>query len=182
MLAGTFNGDLKALTDTNLLCSACPGGRTNDRIGATAENQCDQCMAGYAGTNCGTVCGGGAGENATYKAAGSMDGSGCDTCPAMVPGFYYAYSGSKFYTPRSLTRPGASSATQCVAEFAQLGELNANWYLDGNATMTNDTATNLEDCVEACRSDQGCQYITFDYAPTASKCQLKTKPSSGVDT
>jgi len=99
-----------------------------------------------------------------------MTSSDCSVCRQMDPGFFFAANGStQYYRPLSLTRAGASSAIECVAEFAQLGE--DNWYLHGNATMKDVDATTLDACVAVCRSAPSCQYTAFDYGN--NKCQIK---------
>lgn len=172
--AGTYNNVTKALTGTDdKPCTPCPTGKTTDSsrlTGATAESQCDQCREGYGGANCGSLCGGGTGTGATYGPARPVNSPACTVCPQMDPGFFFVANGAtQYYRPLSLTRQGAGSATQCVAEFAQLEE--QNWYLHGNATMFDVAATTLDTCVEACRSVSVCQYITFDY--DNNKCQIK---------
>lgn len=174
VFAGTYNNVLKALTGADdKPCTACPTGKTTDSsrlTGATAESQCDQCREGYGGTNCGSLCGGSTGTGATYGPARPDNSPACTVCPQMDPGFFFVANGAtQYYRPLSLTRAGAGSATQCVAEFAQLEE--QNWYLHGNATMFDVAATTLDTCVEACRSVSVCQYITFDY--DNNKCQIK---------
>jgi hypothetical protein len=96
----------------------------------------------------------------------------------MTSGFSFDYmADNKNFTPAVVARTGAESAADCLAEFAQI--VDAAWYMGGAATLTDvSSATTLQACVDDCKGDSTCQYITYDYASTGVKCQKKVAVNS----
>jgi hypothetical protein len=68
-----------------------------------------------------------------------------------------------------VSRLTAASLGDCLAEFAQI-EDNA-WFLGGAVAMTTTAAATFEDCVDGCKADANCMYLTFNYAN--SQCHKK---------
>jgi hypothetical protein len=133
------------------------------------------CAAGFGDSNCATQCGGGSG--ATYGPAGrSKVDPGCVACPAMSTGFSFDHMGNQNFTPAAVARLAADSAADCLAEFAQI--VDAAWYLNGAVSLAKDaSATTFDACVTACKGDDNCQFITFDY--DTNECFKKAaSPSS----
>jgi hypothetical protein len=125
------------------------------------------CAVGYGGVNCTTQCG----SNApTYGPAGRESGSDCEACPVIPRGFYFDYLAvNRNFSPAVVARPGAASAADCLAEFAQIEDVA--WYMGGPVAMASAGANTFEGCVSACQGDSACEYLTFDYV--AQQCWLK---------
>lgn len=176
MLAGTFNAELQP--NKTAPCSPCPQGRSTFQTGAISTDDCSVCAPGYGGAGCWLRCGGGSGVNATFGGTGREVGSDCQTCPAITTGFsFFDSSGDNKFMPAVVSRVGAESSAECLAEFAQIGD--GSWYMGGSVAMTSvANVTNFESCVETCRIDANCQYITFDYGmqPGNPQCFIKTAP------
>jgi hypothetical protein len=94
----------------------------------------------------------------------------------MSTGFSFDFMGNKNFTPAAVARTGADSAADCLAEFAQV--VDAAWYLHGSATLANitDTAASFDACVSACKDDDSCQFITYDY--DSNQCFKKVADAS----
>jgi hypothetical protein len=137
------------------------------------------CKPGFGGANCGSQCGGGA---ATFGVAGRpVSTPACDTCPAMTTGFSFDYeAANQPFTPAAVARTGADSAADCLAEFAQIED--SAWYMGGSAALANITgsvsANTFDACVTACKGDDGCQYVTYDY--DTKECFKKSAGSAST--
>lgn len=174
MSAGTYNSERRS--NTTAQCDACPAGKTTAVAGARSAADCDVCSAGYGGASCNTTCG--AANGATYGPAGRPEGTACETCPVMVTGFSFDYNGvNQNFTPAAVARQYADSPADCLAEFAQIAD--AAWQMGGLVTLTPvaDVA-NFDACVTACKNNDNCQYITYDYDAAAATpgagCSMKT--------
>lgn len=160
---GTYNSELR--NTNSAACDACPSGLTTSQAGGRSVADCNVCKPGYGGDACGTPCGG-SGVNATFGIAGRpVTDSQCDACPTMSTGFSFDYLAvNQPFTPAPVARIGAASAADCLAEFAQVAD--GAWYMGGSAALTNLTgsiADTFDACVAACKADDTCQYVTYDY-------------------
>lgn len=182
--AGTYNPEIR--TTKTAPCTACPEGRTTSQAGATTINDCSLCVVGYGGSDCNQRCGGGRGANATYGVEGS-EARVCEPCPAVANGFTFYYRGNQSaFVPAVVSRLGAGSAGDCLAEFAQITD--SAWALGGTVQLT-DVANiaSFEACAEACRTTSNCQYATYDYEASLAadnrtyvpKCSIK-RPSASA--
>jgi hypothetical protein len=79
-------------------------------------------------------------------------------------GFFFNFGGmSQQYAPAVVTRPFADNTADCVNEFNQFGD--TAWEVGGTVALEEVTeAKDFPACVEACKADERCQYITFDYS------------------
>lgn len=147
------------------------------------------CAPGYvsapdAPTVCGQQCSGSAstyGDNDR-----DLSAPNCKACP--TPGGYPFWFNAEpqLFAPAAVARLGATSAGECLSEFAQFNYMA--WHVGGNATMeaVPDAAT-FEACVAACTG--GCQYVTFDYVknvcerkmtiPTTDRLVVSSAPGGG---
>jgi hypothetical protein len=160
--AGTYRDKL---SESNTApCFKCPTGRSSSQPGAASIADCDVCAPGYgsapdAGTACGQQCGGSAatyGNNGRYLSAPI-----CKACPTPSGYPFWFQNERQLWAPAAVARLGATSARECLAEFAQFDYMA--WRMGGNATMEAvPAAVTFEACVAACTG--GCQYVTFDYA------------------
>lgn len=164
---GTYNN----ATQSNLTapCTTCPTGLTTSGTGSNRADQCNLCSAGYGGTDCATQCGG---ASATYGPAGSDAGTNCTTCPAMTQGFAFDYRGTSVdYAPGSIARSGASTASDCLAEFAQI--VDVAWWLNSTATpAASAAAADMTACAATCMGS--CMFVTLDYESGGSNCTTYT--------
>lgn len=180
---GKFNSEVR-LSDVgnNQSCTPCPAGLTTTEEGASspANSSCNVCAPGYGGASfvdcyIGKTCGGVNGAN--YGPWGrSPTTFACTPCPTMATGsggftFDFAQSTNN-YAPGSVARPGATSVSDCLAEFTQV-EDNV-WSLPSNLTATPDAADSLEGCTAACAEDADCMFVTFNYA--SDSCSLFLAP------
>jgi hypothetical protein len=100
-------------------------------------------------------------------------------CPPIEKGYFFDYDGTKMFKPAVVSRLGAESLGDCLAEFAQVGD--TAWYMGGDVTMTpvlvsdGDIDLQFLDCVSKCTAAAKCQYITFDY--TTGTCSMKAAGS-----
>jgi len=95
----------------------------------------------------------------------------------MTVGFTFFYGGSiRPFTPPIYARDWATSPAHCVAEFAQITD--AAWVMGGSADMITQTVTSFDGCVDACRVNPKCQYITFDYSN--NECKLKLRVLANI--
>lgn len=174
VVAGTYNGELRP--NKTAPCAPCPQGRSTFQPGAVGTEDCSVCAPGYGGLGCSLPCGGGSGVNATFGAVGREVGSECQACPQITTGFsFFDSSGNNNFVPAVISRAAAESSAECLAEFAQI--VDGSWYMGGSVTMTTvANVTSFESCVEICRTDANCQYLTFDYGvqPDNPQCFIKT--------
>lgn len=163
--AGTYND--KQRPDRTSPCTACPEGRSTFLAGSVSINDCSICAAGYGGAECSQRCGGGRGANATFGAAGRSVGSDCAACPAALNAFsFFHRSSHSRFTPDVVSRVGAESSSNCLAEFAQIAD--AAWSMGGAIALNHvPDIRSFDDCVDSCKSSAGCQYVTYDYEATA---------------
>jgi len=137
-------------------------------------DDCNMCAVGFGGTDCAIQCGG---NNATYGTAGREKDEPCVECPVIAVGFYFDYMAvNRNFTPVVVARPGAASAADCLAEFAQIADLA--WYMGGPVDMDLVDVGTFEACVDICKRDDDCQYITYDYNTT--QCYKKMVNSTGT--
>jgi hypothetical protein len=169
---GTYNSELRP--NTTAPCTPCPGHLTTSQSGSDSVNDCRMCAFGYGGVNCTTQCG----SNApTYGPAGREEGSQCEACPVIPRGFYFDYLAVNHnFSPAVVARPGAVSAADCLAEFAQIEDVA--WYMGGSLAMASAGAATFEGCVSACKDEGACEYLTFDYV--AQQCWLKKNAADGA--
>jgi hypothetical protein len=121
---GTYNSEIR--TTKTAPCEICPEGRSTFQTGGKSINDCSICVAGYGGDGCATKCGGGRGVNATYGGAGREE-TDCTVCAPISSGFTFYYRGQQSaFTPEVVSRVGAQSQGDCLAEFAQLAD--AAWF------------------------------------------------------
>lgn len=132
------------------------------------------CLPGFGGPQCSQACGG-LGDAATYGPAGREIGSAC--IPCQTAGKTYGFSfdwnmNNDVFTPRTISRTGASVSVDCLAEYGQL--LDGSWFIPlspgPQVTITNDIKTFAE-CVALCPMDSTCQFVTYDYA--AKTCSVR---------
>jgi hypothetical protein len=164
--AGTYRDILAA--DTTSPCPACPAHVTTSRTGGRSTDDCNLCAVGYGGQACATPCGA---ANATFGPAGRALNSDCEACPVIKPGYFFDYQGNnKPFAPATVSRAAAESLGDCLSEFAQIED--TAWLLGGTAAMSNTSATTFEACVDGCKVDATCMYLTFDYV--SSQCYKKS--------
>jgi hypothetical protein len=86
-------------------------------------------------------------------------------------GFFFNFGGrSQQYAPGVVTRAFADNTVDCVSEFNQFGD--TAWEMGGTVSLEEvPQAKEFPGCVEACKADDSCQYITFDYS--SSSCSKK---------
>lgn len=103
-------------------------------------------------------------------------GSECLACPAALNGYsFFQRSTNNKCVPAVVTRVGAESTSDCLVAFAQVAD--TAWYMGGAVPLTPVPGVGSFDaCVEGCRSDASCQYITYDYTAGAAEtsCFKKT--------
>jgi hypothetical protein len=88
--------------------------------------------------------------------------SDCEACPVIKPGYFFDFRGvNKPFAPETVSRPAAASLGDCLAEFAQIEDIA--WILGGSAAMSATGADTFEACVDGCKADERCMYLTFDY-------------------
>lgn len=136
---------------------------------------CSVLAAGYGGANGSVPCGGGRGANATFGAAGRAVSSDCTPCSAAINGYsFFHRSTNKQFVPDVVSRAMAETASDCLAEFAQV--VDAAWFMGGSVALTPVPGiSSFGDCIDSCRSDASCEYITYDYEVAAgSGCFKKT--------
>lgn len=168
--SGTYNDVLRS--SKTLPCTPCPGHLTTLQAGGASLGHCNACAAGYGttlgGEDCATQCGS---SSATYGQAGREKESACEACPAIARGFYFDYQAvNQNFTPAAVARPGAASTADCLAEFAQIGDFA--WYMAGSSTMEIVPVSTFDACVDNCKTDAACQYLTYDY--NINECYKKT--------
>jgi len=164
---GTYNDQLR--TSTIAPCTPCPTGLSTSQTGGSSIDDCNLCAPGYGGTSCATQCGG---TTSTYGPAERPIDSTCENCPYITPGYFFDYLAiNRNFSPAVVARPGAVSAADCLAEFGQISDVA--WYMGGSVAMaTVSSASTFAACVDACKADTDCQYITFDYV--TSQCSKRT--------
>jgi hypothetical protein len=94
-------------------------------------------------------------------------------CPSSTI-YKFNYGGTQLYESPVVSPPGSTTSSLCMPEFAQVE--NANWKLGSSGGMEVVAASNLQACVEACRSHASgaCQFATFDYnADDEGNCKLR---------
>lgn len=66
------------------------------------------------------------------------------------------------YTPRSVSRLGAATSVECLAEYVQLGD--SAWYLPLSSSegVTESPAQSFAACVDLCTTAR-CMLATYDY-------------------
>lgn len=160
-LAGTYNDAMRS--DRTTPCTPCPTGLTTSEPGASNLAHCDVCAEGFGGPQCATPCGTGD-QASAYGPSGRPAGSNCIKCPSQTVGFFFNFGGmSQQYAPAVVTRPFADNTADCVNEFNQFGD--TAWEVGGTVALEEVTeAKDFPACVEACKADERCQYITFDYS------------------
>lgn len=122
------------------------------------------CLAGFGGASCSTVCGGVA-SAASYGTAGRAIGTPCTTCASA--GNYYSFDWKRnndIFAPRTVARQGAISSIDCVSEYTQY--VDGAWFLPVSSnvatTVTNNVDT-FQACVDVCSRTASCQFVTYDY-------------------
>lgn len=172
-LTGTYNDQLRSNTTTP--CTACPDHLTTSQAGGRSLEDCDTCAVGFGGTDCATQCGG---SNATYGPAGREKDAPCEACPVIAAGYFFDYLAvNRNFSPAVVARPGPTSLGDCLAEFAQITDVA--FYLGGSVEMSPVAAATFEACVDGCKTDDDCQYITFDY--NTNTCLKKTASNNGIE-
>lgn len=173
---GTYNALLRA--DTTTACTACNTGLSTSTTGGRDSSACDVCATGYGEAACGQQCGGDFGAN--FGVAGREKDSSCDACPVMATGFSFDYLAvNQNFTPSVVARAGADSPADCLAEFAQISD--SAWYMGGSAAMEAvSAASSFDTCVAACKAEDSCQYITFDYDTSACSMMKATSQSGNT--
>lgn len=172
--AGTYSEGSRASNRTSP-CLPCPEGRSTIQAGGIDISDCSVLAAGYGGVNGSSPCGGGRGANATFGAAWRAVGSDCLACPSAFNGYsFFHRSTNRQFVPDVVSRVMAETAADCLAEFAQV--VDAAWSMGGSAALTSVPGTStFADCIDSCRSDASCEYITYDYeAGAGAGCFKKT--------
>jgi hypothetical protein len=99
-----------------------------------------------------------------------------------MTGFSFDYlAQNQPFTPLPVARAEASSAADCLAEFAHIED--AAWYLPvPDALLTTvSSATDFDACVAACKAAGDCQFVTYNYDGTSgNKCFLKKTEASSA--
>lgn len=123
---GTYNA-LSWQASTTAACTNCSTGLTTAAEGSSQADQCALCVAGYGGANCASQCGG-LGAAATYGPIGRS----VDTDPACIPcsnqstGYSFEWNkANDLFQALPLSKLGASSALDCVADLSQL--MDGSW-------------------------------------------------------
>ncbi|WIA23304.1 hypothetical protein OEZ85_000071 [Tetradesmus obliquus] len=169
------------------LCQDCPKGKTTLSDGATKASNCIVCPAGMgfptpaSSDECKTC------PVNTFGDPGREGGDyACQQCPANAASFNFyiggGATGENTITVKSVSEEGATSAQQCLLEFAAIE--TGNWYLPTFGALTSAltpvTATTADACRVDCSSDEFCQFFTFDYgteaAPTPT-CVKRVAPT-----
>lgn len=175
---GTFNSVLRS--DSTTPCDTCPQGYATSSPGATSASSCDTCLPGWGGSasprgsNCSTQCGGESG--ATYGPPGRDSSTRqCFSCGAHTGFSFDVFAKNQVYKPDIVARLGASSSADCLSEFGQIQD--DAWFLGGSVALTEATAAagsnmTFDACVQDCKADDSCQYITYRYR--TSRCFKKT--------
>lgn len=72
------------------------------------------------------------------------------------------------FVPKTISREGASSSVDCVAEFGQYQD--GAWYLPLQSNVSTNVSSNVQtfaDCVALCPASSTCQFVTYDYVDKA---------------
>ncbi|WIA29475.1 hypothetical protein OEZ86_011976 [Tetradesmus obliquus] len=160
-------------------CTPCPDGKMTSETGASDITQCDVCPAGKGTTS---TSNGACVEcpSGTYGSSSRAPSQlSCQACPTAIP-YSFAYGGDlNVFTSPVVSKEGSTSASLCMPEFAQVE--NGNWKLSSSGSMEAAVgASSLPACVEACRSQSSCQFLTFDYAAAdETKCMLRVGGGTG---
>jgi len=158
-------------------CTPCPDHLTTSQTGGLSLDDCNMCKAGYGGEDCATQCGGSSG-NATYGPAGRSKGTECLPCPVVKLGYFFDFQAvNQGFAPAVVARVSARSLADCLAEFAQVDDLA--WFMGGSVAMAPVEANSFEACVEDCKADAACQYLTFDYK--TRRCSKKVAANISLD-
>lgn len=177
---GTYNDQIRP-TKTDP-CTDCPTGRSTFQTGGSSVSDCSVCVGGYGGSDCSGRCGGGRGLNATYGAPGRTQGADCDVCLAITNGFTFYYRGNQSsFVPAVVSRLGAESSADCLAEFAQIND--AAWFLGGTARLNKvNNIASFNDCVESCRTTATCQYASYNYEASLAADNVTFVPECLIKT
>lgn len=171
---GTYNDQLR--TSKTAACTACPTGLSTAQTGGLTVDDCNVMALGWgisSGSDTAAPCGGSA--RGSYGPAARPAGSACVSCPDQNTGFSFDFLAvNRLFQAPVVARMYADSPADCLNEFNQV--MDAAWQMGGTAQMTPVAAANtFEGCVEDCKADNSCQYITFDYDTSAcSKRAAKT--------
>lgn len=193
---GTYNNAFKPAYSGGVAlqteCTACPAHTTTSVTGSKDVTDCNMCVVGFGGPDCATECGG-IGTSASYGKEGMAAGALCTACPNMAKGYFFTYAPTGTtttsghpYTPYVVSRIGATSTSDCLAEFSQIAD--ESWYLWYPELLHMivvdvpgaDKDAQFENCVARCKPGPNgdCQFATFDYtaAMASSQCWHKITP------
>lgn len=135
-------------------------------------------VAGYSGQDCSQQCGGVA-TAASFGPPGRLINSPCVPCSSQgkTVGFSFDFNmQNDLFAPRTVARPRASSATDCLSEYAQV--VDGSWYLplsSSQGTSTTKEVPSFAACVDIC-SATACQLLTYDYVDRSCMTRVSLTP------
>lgn len=77
------------------------------------------------------------------------------------------------FVPKTVSRDGASTSVDCLAEFCQYQD--GAWYLPLQSDIATNVSLNVQtfaDCVALCPASSSCQLVTYDYV--AKSCTVRS--------
>ncbi|WIA43795.1 hypothetical protein OEZ86_010215 [Tetradesmus obliquus] len=142
---GRYSTGGAVITSSNGNCVPCPLNKTTRIEGATTDAECDVNTFGD-----------------ISRAGGDF---ACKDCPGNLAS---AFNFLVDYNPKTLfvkpvSEAGATSAQQCLLEFAAIQA--DNWYLPttDSLSLPQVSSTGDADCMAACGANPLCEFFTYDY-------------------
>lgn len=151
-------------------------GLTTQTEGSTSSDSCNVCAPGYGETNCATACGGG-----KYSTGGGAIGTACASCPTMTGGgyvFYYNDDNNVYAASPAVSRSGADSVGDCLAQYNQVVD-GVGFIAHSGGTPTAAGDGSLTACLGECTT--GCMFVTFQYPAAGGSCTKYTPTGSGTE-
>lgn len=169
-------------------CLKCPAGRTTSDTGTTSIDGCSLCAAGYGGPSASQCVPCQDGRFGPPAGGSSVRGdhTRCLSCPTGTAFSFPDWNGNlDVFSPSPTSPVGATSASDCLAEFSQTVE--GPFFLDLKPNHPDfpaiPGAETLAACVSYCSEDDACAAITFNYQSTtcsAWKPAGSTSSSAGT--
>ena len=93
----------------------------------------------------------------------------------LLPAFCYANRGlnNDVFVPKTISRDGASTSVDCVAEFGQYQD--GAWYLPLQSDIATNVSSDVQsfaECVALCPASSDCQFVIYDYV--AKSCTARS--------
>lgn len=154
---GTFSVGGNDTDPTPAQCSACPSGFSTQQDESVKQEDCDVCVAGHGGLDCG-LCGYG-----FFSSGGQAAGDACDRCASGTT-----------------SARGATQSQQCLP---QLVDADADVFALGDeSAWQNNSADSGAGCGAACTASSSCVMYRFTPTPDVqNKCQLFKEDATNGD-